>query len=200
MDNNPDFGQLWKQQTTAQPNVDALHRKTRLVSKKDRQKLLAVNGLLTATGVSILFIWYYYQPTFISTKIGISLVILAMVLFLFSYDTLWAYYNRIDATQSNSNYLQNLIAIRKKQQYIQSTALSLYFILLSLGVFLYMYEYTVQMPVFGAIVAYGLTGAWFAFNWFYLRPRQLKKQTNRLNELISQFERIDQQLNDQQSL
>ena len=32
----------------------------------------------------MIFIWYYYQPQFLSTKIGIVLIILAMGIFVYS--------------------------------------------------------------------------------------------------------------------
>jgi uncharacterized coiled-coil protein SlyX len=32
------------------------------------------------------------------------------------------------------------------------------------------------------------------FNWFYIRPKQIKKQQSKLNDLIAKFEEVNNQL------
>ena len=72
--------------------------------------------------------------------------------------------------------------------------LSIYFVMLGLGIVLYMIEYTMMMTTFWAIFAYTLTLAWIAFNWFFIRPRTIKKQQAKLDELIGKFSDISEQL------
>jgi Flp pilus assembly protein TadB len=91
--------------------------------------------------------------------------------------------------------LANLLSLKKKQQFLQTKMLNLYFIMLSLGVGLYMIEPTSNMTLFWAIFAYAITALWVLFNWFYLRPRQIKKQQKILNDMISKFENIQVQMN-----
>ena len=50
------------------------------------------------------------------------------------------------------------------------------------------------MTVGAAILTYTVTLAWIAFNWFYLRPKTIKKQQGKLDELINKFEEINNQL------
>lgn len=195
MDNNIDFKDLWKKQVVSEPNLDDLMQKLNQFKKLSLRKLIVTNVLLIATSLFIIYIWFSYQPELIATKLGIVLVILAMVIFLIAYNKLFTSYQTIDNTQSNSQYLQKLIDIRTKQQFMQSTMLNLYFALLSLGICLYMYEYALKMKIEKAIFAYALTITWIAFNWLYTRPRQIKKQQSKINELISQFEKINRQLN-----
>jgi len=57
-----------------------------------------------------------------------------------------------------------------------------------------MYEYTSGMTFGSGILAYALTFARIAFNWFYLRPRTIKKRQGKLGELINKFEEINNQL------
>ena len=82
MDNNIDFKNLWKQQTVSTPNIEELLSKLDHFKKISLRKLILTNVLLIATIAFIIFIGYYYQPEFVSTKLGIVLNILAMMIFL----------------------------------------------------------------------------------------------------------------------
>lgn len=192
--NNIDFKDLWKKQTVSQPNIEDLMARLKQFKKASLRSLWKTNILLFATSAFILFVWYYYQPQFISTKIGIVLAIVAMVMYVSVYNGLLNIYKDIDATQTNQEYLQKLILIKRKQQFMQSTILSWYFVLLLTGICLYMYEYAIRMTVFYALVTYGVTLLWIGLNWFYIRPKQIKKQQEKINELIAKFEDVNEQL------
>jgi hypothetical protein len=192
--NNIDFKDLWKKQTINQPNIEDLMARLKQFKKAAVRSLWFANFLLAITSVFIIFIWYYFQPQFISTKIGIVLVILSMAFYLTFYNRLMNNYKNIDANQTNHEYLQKLIEIKKKQQFMQSTVLSWYFVVLLTGICLYMYEYASRMTVFYALITYGVTLLWIGFNWFYLRPKQIKKQQDKINSLIEKFEEVNNQL------
>lgn len=194
MDNNIDFKDLWKQQAVSPPNIEELLSKLKYFKRVSFRKLIITNVLLMTTSLFILFIWYRYQPEFISTKIGIVLIILAMAIYLLVYNRLAGFYKAIDGTLSNSEYLQKLISIKAKQHFLQSTMLSLYFILLGLGLCLYMYEYASRMTAFWGIFSYAVTLGWIGFTWFYLRPKEIKKEQGRVNTLIAKFEAVNKQL------
>lgn len=192
--NNIDFKDLWKKQAINKPNIEDLLVRLKQFKKASLRSLWRTNILLAATSAFIIFIWYRYQPEFISTKIGIILAILAMVMYVGVYNRVLSTFKNIDSTQTNQEYLQQLILIRKKQQYMQSKVLSWYFVLLMAGICLYMYEYASRMTVFYALITYGITLLWIAFNWFYIRPKQIAKQQNKINGLIEKFEAINHQL------
>ncbi|CAN1557413.1 hypothetical protein MCETHM1_02464 [Flavobacteriaceae bacterium] len=194
MGNNIDFKDLWKQQAVNPPNIEELLTKLKQFKRASLRKLIITNVLLIATSVFIVFVWYTYQPAFISTKIGIVLVIFAMMVYLFVYNKLGTFYKTIDGTQSNSDYLQKLISIKAKLQFLQSTMLSLYFILLGSGLCLYMFEYTNRMTLFWGIITYAIMLGWVGFTWFYLRPKEIKKEQDRINGLIAKFEAVNKQL------
>ena len=192
--NNIDFKDLWKKQTVNKPNIEDLLARLKQFKKASLRSLWRTNILLAATSAFIIFIWYRYQPEFISTKIGIILAILAMVMYVGVYNRVLSTFKNIDSTQTNQEYLHQLILIRKKQQYMQSKVLSWYFVLLMAGICLYMYEYASRMTVFYALITYGITLLWIAFNWFYIRPKQIAKQQDKINGLIEKFEAINHQL------
>lgn len=194
MDSNIDFKNIWKQQTSNKPNMEELLGKLKKFRNQNLRRLVFANIGLIATSLLILFIWYHYQPEMITTKIGIVLVVLGMVIFLLAYNKMFMVFYKIDQTQSNNEYLQNLYVVKNKQKFMQTTILNLYFIMLFLGICFYMYEYTSRMTLGSAILTYAVTSAWIAFNWFYLRPRTIKKQQDKLDELINKFEEINNQL------
>lgn len=194
MDTNMDFKNIWKQQTSPKPNIEELLNKLKRFKNENLRKLILTNLLLIATSVCIAFIWFCYQPQLTSTKIGIVLVILAMVIFLSAYNRMFMVFYTIDNTQSNSEYLQSLYLVKNKQKFMQTTILNLYFIMLFLGICLYMYEYASKMTPISAILVYAATFTWIGFNWFYIRPKTIKKQQGKIDGLINKFEEINNQL------
>ncbi|KAF2080241.1 hypothetical protein [Flavobacterium sharifuzzamanii] len=193
-DNNIDFKDLWKKQSISQPDMTDLLARINKFKKTSLRCLWLTNILLLATSAFIAFIWFYYQPQFVSTKIGIVLVILAMLIYLMVYNKLLGNYKNIDANQTNQEYLQNLILIKKKQNFMQTKLMTLYFVLLTLGICLYMYEYASRMKPLMAILIYGMTLFWMLFNWFYIHPKQTRKQQEKINSLIEKFEDVNHQL------
>ncbi|SHH76578.1 hypothetical protein SAMN05421866_3703 [Chryseobacterium oranimense] len=191
-----DFKNLWKQQTAEKPSIEELLGKLKSFKKENIRKLVATNILLIITCIFIGLIWYYYQPQMLTTKIGIVVVIVAMVIFLTAYNQLFMNFYRLDNNLTNNEYLQSLYLLKNRQKFMQTTMLNLYFILLFIGIYLYMYEYTSRMKLIYAITTYVVTFVWIAINWFYLRPKTIKKQQAKINGLIDKFEEINNQLKD----
>ncbi|UEQ74531.1 hypothetical protein [Chryseobacterium arthrosphaerae] len=194
MDTNIDFKNIWKQQTSNKPDMEELLGRLKKFKNENLRRLVVTNLLLIATCTGIAFVWYRYQPELVTTKIGIVLVIAAMVIFLLAYNKLFMVFYKIDNTQSNSEYLQNLYVVKNKQKFMHTTMLNIYFIMLFTGLILYMYEYTSKMSFSSSAIAYIAIVAWIGFNWFYLRPRTIKKQQAKLDGLIAKFEEINNQL------
>ena len=197
MNKNIDIKELWTMQTTNPSNTDDLFLKLNQMKKAYWGKLIITNILLIATSVFIVFIWVHYQPQLLTSKVGIVLIILAMVIYLFVYNQLNPSLKKINFSQSNNEYLKTLLSIKSKQHFLQTTMLNIYFALLLFGISLYMFEPTSRMTKLWAVVAYALTLTWIGFNWFYIRPKTIKKQQNKLDEIISKFENIIQQLKEE---
>lgn len=193
MSSNIDFKALWQQQSVTAPDMQDLMNRLQQFKKSNTRKLIITNILLIATSIFIAFIWYYYQPQLITTKMGIVITILAMLIFLSDHNKMFALFAKIDNTSDNTHYLQNLVIIKNKQRFLQHTMMNIYFAMLMIGMCLYMYEYTSRMPLTAAIIAYAATLTWIAFNWFYLRPKIIKKQQAKIDELIAKFEGVNKQ-------
>lgn len=200
MNPNINFNELWAKQKTGEPDIEDLLSKMNTFKKSNLKKLIITNLLLITTSLFIILIWVYFQPQMITTKIGIIVTILAMVIFVIGYNQSFVLFRKQTNTLSTTEYLKDLLAIKAQQEFMQTTMLNLYFVLLSAGIGLYMFEYTVRMTAFWGIVAYGITSIWILFNWFYLRPKQIKKQQSKLDEIIGKFEEIHEQLTQNKSI
>jgi Ca2+/Na+ antiporter len=193
-DSNIDFKDLWKKQSVSQPDMKDLLGRLKKFKKTSLINFWILNILLFVTCAFNIFVWYYYQPEFISTKIGIVLMVLTMMIYLYVHNKLLSKYRNIETTQTNHEYLQNLLLIKKKQQFLQTKMITFYFISLTAGICLYMYEYASRMSILGMSLAYGLTLAWIGFTWFYLRPKKIKKLQSKIDSLIEKFEEVNNQL------
>lgn len=193
MSNNIAFKDLWQKKISEPPNLSEVYS---LANKAKRQlliKTILINIIYGLTAAFIIAIWVYYKPEFLTTKIGICLTILAISSFVLAQNRILPYL-KIEKNNINLNdYLLQLKNMRKKEMFMQTTMMNIYFVLLSLGILLYMYEY-VAKTFLSISLTYGITLAWFAFNWFYLRPKTIKKQQAKTNLLIAKFEDLQKQL------
>ena len=133
---------------------------------------------------------------FITTKIGICLVIFAILSFVFVQNRILPYLKKEKDILNLNEHLIQLKKMRQKELFIQTSMMNFYFFFLSLGIFLYMYEY-VSKTLLSIILTYGITAAWFALNWFYIRPKGIKKQQEKTNSLIAKFENLQKQITEQ---
>lgn len=196
MSDNINFKDLWAKQTSNAPNPENLIAEIKKMNQYNLRKLVFTNILLIATSIFIILIWIYYQPQLLTTKIGIILIILAIMVFLLAYNKSYSLFKGYRNSQSNRDYLKNLLAIKAKQKFMETTMLNLYFIILSIGIGLYMFEYASRMKPIWGLVTYGITFLWILFNWFYLRPKQINKQRAKLDTIISKFEMVNNQLDE----
>ncbi len=196
MEANTDFKAIWKAQKVATPDTTQLFKRANKLKKKGRFTLLFVSATLLLTIIYVSFIWYYYQPEFMTTKIGIVLAIIAMLVFLVPFKKQFSILDDLETTASCKEYLQQLIALQKAQTYQQTKILSSYFVMLSSGISFYLIEFVTQMTFLWGTITYSLTFLWFAFVWWYLRPRIILEQNKKLNNLVGDFKKVAQQMID----
>jgi hypothetical protein len=61
-----------------------------------------------------------------------------------------------------------------------------------------MFEYVLRMTLLDGLLTYGITGLWIAFNWFYLKPKIIKKQQQKLNDSIAALENMNNQFKEEE--
>ncbi|EDM45087.1 hypothetical protein SCB49_03164 [unidentified eubacterium SCB49] len=194
METNIDLKKLWNKQIIETPNVEILYSKVNKLKNKSFLTLIIVNITLLLTITFIGFIWYYYQPELITTKIGIVFIILATIIYLLPFNKQFSLLTKNKTEPNSKEYLQQLVKLKKAQVFQQTKMLSVFFIMLSIGIGLYLFEYVSRMTLTWGIITYGITLLWFAINWFYLRPKAITKQNTKINKLLVEFEKLNNQM------
>jgi hypothetical protein len=124
----------------------------------------------------------------ITTKIGIILTIFGNGNFVIIQQK-FALFRKKQLT-SNSEYLKDLLAIKAKQQFMQTiTMLNLYFVLLSTELVCTCTDTQTIMSNFFEYLLWDYS-IWILFNWFYLRPKQIKINNLKMNKINNKFEII----------
>lgn len=193
MESSIDLKALWKQQAVPVVDEQALHKKITSLRRRKYKQLIWTNVTLISTSLIVFWVWFYYEPQFISTKLGIVLVVAAMVMLLVFLNKMGPLYKALDSSVDSNHYLDALIQIQQRERFFYARIISIYFVILSLGIGLYLYEYTSRMKPEVAITTYAITLAWMAFNWFYLRPKQIKKNAQKLDTVIQQVQELKSQ-------
>ena len=190
MESNINLKELWKKQAVPEADPSEIVKKIKKHKTAGMRKIILLNVLLSGTIIFVVFIWILFKPQLLSTKFGIILTILPMVIALVFQNRMIPLYTKMDEGESNADYLNNLLEIKRKESFIQTTIMNMYFGLLSAGFLLYLYEYTALMPIYWGIFAYAIVVLWTAFNWFVLRPKVIKKNREKIDSLIRQLEKI----------
>lgn len=196
MDNFDDLKNLWQQlPTQSLASAREMNQKASHYQRTMKRKYIFSIACLAATLIFIGIIGYLIEPQYVTTRIGVVVIIVAIVISIIAQGQLIQLLSPAGSPELDSRqYLQQMIAYRQKLKRVQTTGMSLYFLLLSLGLGLYMTEYVLRMDLWMRAVTVSLTAGWIGFAWFYLRPRQIKKQTAKTDEMIDQLENVSRQL------
>lgn len=195
MENSIDIKALWRQQIVPDADRSELLSRINRFRRRRFRKLIILNILLLLTIFFAVFVWMYFKPQLISTKIGIILTILPIGTVVTYSCRLIPLCRKIDDSCSNIDYLSDLSILRNKENFMQTKILNIYFVLLSLGISLYMYEYILDRSLIFGIIAYSAFLLWAGINWLVLRPKIIRKNRQQMNKLIGEVEKIKQQLN-----
>ncbi len=155
MKDQTDFKSLWLQQEVGYvPGLEEILGKAKQLNRKTKVKFFWMNFLMIATVAVIVYIITRARFEMITTKIGSVLVIVAIVSFIVVSNSLLLILFKAIPDESNQAYLQRMIEIKKKQEFIQGKLMTGYFILLSTGIALYMIEFVLKMGTTEGIVSY----------------------------------------------
>jgi hypothetical protein len=195
MNNDIDLKALWQQQPSVPPpDTKELFARVAKLKRKNRNKLILTNVLLIATCIYLSWVVWLIHPKMITTWLSLVIFLVAMISYLVVYNRMTPLLLKDNTDKSAQEYLQQLILLKKKQEFLYTKMLTMYFILLSIGMALYFVEIAAPLGFIGKIVTYTLTGGFFLFAWFYIRPRKIKKQRAELNAVIEKLEAVNGQL------
>lgn len=191
METNYNFQEIWNKKNTDIPDIQEIKTTAEKYRKKQILKDIGLISLLLSTVAVIIAIWVFIKISFFTTQLGIMLVLTGIVMYIF---LVYQNINILKKVNTSTNNLEYLIAIRKAEQqqiYMQTKGLSIYYILLSFGFLFYFYEFALKMSWIGCILTYGLTFLWGLVTWFVLRPKQIRKQKEKISSVISSLEKLE---------
>lgn len=192
---NINFQDIWNKKNADIPNIQQIRSITENYRKKQFFYTLCQISCLAATGLGIIFIWNVIDFQMFTTRLGIILILLALVLYIYLYSQNINVIRKIDPATSNQEYLSALKKLQKQRIYMQTKGISIYYILLTAGFVFYFYEFAIRMSTMGAFLAYGVTFFWLAITWFFIRPKQVRKQNEKISKVIDSLELIEKDLN-----
>lgn len=140
--------------------------------------------------------WYYHFEQW-TTRIGIIIVLLAIVMGVaFNTKLIQLLMRQGDLTLDNRKYLEQLIHFRDIQNVIENRGVVFYFILLSLGLALYMVEFA-QRNIYFGIAAYTISFGWIVFAWLYIRKKRVNKNKKEINQQIERLNSLLQKMDEE---
>lgn len=195
MSANEDFGLLWKQQKVAAiPDIKDVLKQGARVKNKIRNKVLR-NLVVSVVGIAYyIFFMIYFHPKMLTTVIGVLLMLLAIIIYQAVAVTVLPLLAKNNFELSSKEYLDKLILLKQKQNFVNKKVLNVFFLLISAGLMVFMVEFALMMQLVWAVAAYLFVAGWLVFVWVYIRPRKIKKQTSEINEAINKLEKLDKQI------
>jgi hypothetical protein len=195
MSNEIDLKALWnKQPVDAQPDIKQLIMKAERIKRTGRIKLILINLVLLACIVITIYANQLIVNEWLISKIGAVLILVAYLLYLVAYNQLIPLLFKINPERSSQEYLSQLITINKKTAFIDTVITNIYFALLSIGLFLFLVQPFTHVTLFNGIAFYAITALCMAFEWFYLKPRAMRKRQKRFADMIAKLEAVNGQL------
>jgi len=190
-----DLKALWNKQATSElPDSKELFEKADRLKKTTRNKLIGLNIVLLSTVVFIACVGFNIDHVKSVTITGIVLIAIAIISYLIVSNQIIPILFTSNLQTSSHEYLDQLIRIKRKQDFLNKVMINIYFVLLSAGIFLYSLQFSDRMDTRWEITYYTLTFGWIGFSWFYLRPRGVKKKQKPLNDMIAKLEAVNRQL------
>ncbi|WP_175620243.1 hypothetical protein [Chryseobacterium schmidteae] len=188
---NYNFQEIWNNKNSDIPNIKEIKTKAEKYRKKQILKDISLIALLLLTVAMIIAIWVFIKISFFSTQFGIMLVLIGITMYSFLVYQNINILKKINTSTTNHEYLATIRKVEQQQIYMQTKGLSIYYLLLSFGFAFYFYEFALKMSWLGVLLTYGLTFLWGAVSWFFIRPKQIKKQKEKISTIISSLEKLE---------
>lgn len=197
MDSFDELKLLWKR-AKAIENFVASQAKQRVIqyrlSKVKRISFLI--AMMSITYAIICFVFVNYSTKYYSTYIGVACIATAVFgAILWQISMLSLFIKPVDMSVDNKSFLSDWYKYQIKQTWMHRIGISIYFLLLSVGLAFYLFEFAERNWRYG-VLFYAITAVWIGINWFYFRPRVIKKQTREIENTIEELKRLSKQLDD----
>ncbi|GGH06301.1 hypothetical protein [Mucilaginibacter phyllosphaerae] len=185
---------VWQAQPKKEPlSVDEVLKqvKSGVRGLTNRIYWAIVTMIATIAGAFIIMFFMAFKSP--ATTIGILIIVLTMVMYLSMILRHYHILKKHDLTQNPSAYLGSLKEYQRNRSKVVGWFYYIYILLLSAGLGLYFVEVLENAPLYFKLITYGSTFLWFMFTTFYIKPRMIKNEEEKLNLMIDRLERLQGQ-------
>lgn len=191
-----DLKNLWnKGGSNEVPDVKDLFKKAGNLRKAARIRLIIQSVvLLISTGI-MLVVGLNINNRQLTTTIGAWLMIMAMVIYLVVANELLPMLFKSDIGMSNKEFLDQLIRIKRKNEFLDRVLVHIYFSLLIIGMLLYLLQFFKDLSILKAIFC-SIVFICLAVAWYYSKNRESKKMQSMMNQTIKHLQTVNEQLQD----
>jgi hypothetical protein len=198
MDNFDEFKQLWQKAPSVPAPIDSQQLVRNTASQQRKLERTQLFGAVTlfVTAALLLILGFGIGLQFRSTLTYVAIVLLAVICIGQGLINLSVYsqLRRIDVTTTVTDHLhqwEGYYVFRKRLIRINGPV---YYLLLNGAFGLYFIEILGLMPLASRIVVLTLYVLWMLFAYFVLGKRTIRKEDDRLNEIINNLRQQQQQL------
>lgn len=192
MKNEMDLKALWhKQEVDSMPDIKALYKKVDGIKRATRIRILMQNLILLTVSAIVIYVGFNIVNAKYTTKIGVVLMVIAMLTYLFVQNRLIPVLFKTNFASSTHEYLEQLISIKRREDFLNRIMIHIYFALLCIGIGLYFVQFV--HTILSGVLLYGLTLSFLILTWF-LQPRGAKCRQKVLIETIARLEEVNRQL------
>lgn len=197
MKNFEELSSLWTTQPQAeQVPVDTLLKQVKKGTKSLQRKLLLSILIMTAIFIFmiVLFLFFLFNSwlTYAGIFITMSTILIYAILMFRDYRLIASH----DPTTEVNIYLEKLKRYQTSRTKMYGKMIYIYTILLSLGMGLFLVEVLKSASLFFEMTVYAVFLGWFLFVIFYLREKIIKREKEKINQIINRLERLKGQFRD----
>jgi len=190
-----DLKALWqKQPVDEQPDTKQLLNRAKKLTRVSRYKLIGVNLALLATVAVWISVLYGMHERATTTMIGAAVMSLGVFTYLVCYNQLIPILFKTNLQNSTQDYINQLLSIKRKEEFLYKVISNIYFALLTGGLALFLIQPVNKMSLYGGTAFCVITFGCMGIAWFYLRPLGEKHRRKYLHDTIEKLEKINQQL------
>ena len=193
MDNLNDLKKIWlTADTKGLPNSSEMVRIVKKYRNKKLVKIAAVVFVALLLSVLMVFVMFFYESKMWTTRLGeICILISSLILLATNLNSLSRFYKFNDF--DNVDFIKFLEKTRLRQAFYHNKTQVAALTFCSVGLILYLIETLVQKPSW-AIYIYAYIVIYLVVMWVIVRPRMYRKQSKKMNEMISRFEKLSNQI------
>ncbi len=192
-----DLIEVWKRPGSLPlPGAELIMAKAKVEGKNLQKKLLIERLclLLSVASMAAVAVWIDFR--FISSYIAIFMMGSCVIIFMYYRYKQSLFLRKMDYGRRPKIMISDFEKYYARQKFLNTAGIRRYFIGLNLAFALYFYEviYLSGMPMLWQIITLVIYIFWMLFAYFHLGPRQVKKENDRIEKIITYYKSLEAEL------